>query len=91
MTDVPLFDLPNTPPLRPPAHPRTAEGPVSWHDYKPKFARKCDDCLQLILEAIREDGALPPLARQARFSMKQDKRTVAFVCAEHKQLRQQDL
>lgn len=91
MTDVPLFDLPEQPPLRKPARPRTAIGYVDWLDYNPKNRVKCDDCLSVTLEALQAGVALPPLARQARHTMKVDGQLVAHLCSEHKQLREQDL
>jgi hypothetical protein len=90
VTDVPLFELPEQPPLRKPNKPQQAIGLVEWSDYNPKFRVKCDDCLALTLEALQAGAPLPPLARQARHTMKVDRLLVAHLCSEHKQLREQD-
>ena len=87
MTDVPLFDLPEQLPLRKPKKPREAIGYMEWFDYNPKNRVKCDDCLAVTLEAMQAGEQLPPLARQARFTLKVDGKLVAHVCSEHKQLR----
>lgn len=85
----PLFEAPAPAPLARPQQPLTGSGPVTWTNYSPLHPRRCDDCLQVALEALR-DARLAPLARQARFKLSQDKKTVAFVCAEHRQIRIED-
>lgn len=86
MTEEPLFDLPPLAPLQKPQSPITAVGPMKWTTYNPLHARKCDDCMQVGLEAWR-DGRPVVLARQARHKLSQGGKTIVFICGEHKQIR----
>lgn len=62
---------------------------MKWSPYKALNLRKCDDCLQYALEAMR-DARPAPLARQARIKLSQGGKTIAFVCGEHHQIRVED-
>ena len=62
---------------------------MKWTPYNPLHPRRCDDCLQISLEHLR-DGKWAPLARQARIKLSQDGKTIAFLCAEHHQIRAED-
>lgn len=85
----PLFEVPAPKPLHRPQQPITSVGPIKWSNYSALHPRRCDDCLQYALEQLR-DGKGSPLARQARFALSQGGKTIAFVCAEHRHIRDED-
>jgi hypothetical protein len=84
-----LFPHESPAPLHRPQQPIRGEGPMKWAPYSAVNVRKCDDCLQYTLEQLR-DGHWAPLARQARFKLNQGGKTIAFLCAEHHQIRVED-
>ena len=82
-----LFDLGSVQPLKQPGVlAGIGIGKISYTKYAPKYPYKCDDCMQVALEANRA-GDVAPLARSARFTRTQGDQRVR-VCAEHKALRE---
>lgn len=81
-----LFELPATAPLPLPATRLEGVGAIKYAAYRPKVPVKCQDCLQVALEANRA-GSSAPLSRQARFRRTQGASRLDL-CKEHTQGRQ---